>query len=583
MVNNNRLSVISHPNGNGFQMNLKNGIIDVPDDTGCYVVSTGCGSGKTESIKSLIAQKYEEGIIYCVDTKAELMKMYWWILQNICGQSGCTLNRDDVMVLCGKDVGDDEATITEKDRHLNNYRNNPWCMMSKKVLLITHVRFWTGLINFYMIFRPPNVSTIGAFDGDFQKLMSCSNLRKYILFDETPMFIKPFAILPRPMLAGFVEKDSQTGLLQCKSTDDIINIYNSYYRGTFFELFNENNTVNRMKLSVVIGMLPLLFPQWSSFRSDTFPIAFTPSDVIQPQINTHIIVFEGAGDVLFGNSPHFRLLDIKDKYNAHVNFIPFEWGLKRKEHYNTEASFFQAVKNLKEIIVHNPGPTLVVVWRNLDFEKNNTDFVEQIDSILQNDYDLQHKIFSITYFGASDTKSTNDYRDYKNIVLCGTWFIRDIDTKRFQGAFLCNLSNQQHRMWYYIQLISRIGIRNGDGKTYNVYMSNDYETDFVRSLDSYFNANAYLPELFTGSPKTIEWQKRLYEVSMRCNHRREVEILCNKYQELQQMIVNTGIPHTFQLPLIELSQVIPRAKYERGRYDKLVIVFGKLGVNLVIT
>ncbi len=71
-----------NPIGLGFTMNLKNGAIDVPDDHGCYVISTGCGSGKTECCKSIIRQKHNEGILYCVDTVAELKKMHSWILEN---------------------------------------------------------------------------------------------------------------------------------------------------------------------------------------------------------------------------------------------------------------------------------------------------------------------------------------------------------------------------------------------------------------------------------------------------------------------------------------------------------------------
>ena len=41
----------------GFTIHLANGEIQVPDEGGCYVVSTGCGSGKTESIKSKIKQR----------------------------------------------------------------------------------------------------------------------------------------------------------------------------------------------------------------------------------------------------------------------------------------------------------------------------------------------------------------------------------------------------------------------------------------------------------------------------------------------------------------------------------------------
>ena len=46
--------IIPSTTGKGFTMQLNTGTIDVPDKPGGYIISSGCGSGKTESIKSLI-------------------------------------------------------------------------------------------------------------------------------------------------------------------------------------------------------------------------------------------------------------------------------------------------------------------------------------------------------------------------------------------------------------------------------------------------------------------------------------------------------------------------------------------------
>ena len=53
-------NISPHFTGDGFTMCLKTGVIDVPDKHGGYLVSSGQGSGKTESIKSLIC-RYERG------------------------------------------------------------------------------------------------------------------------------------------------------------------------------------------------------------------------------------------------------------------------------------------------------------------------------------------------------------------------------------------------------------------------------------------------------------------------------------------------------------------------------------------
>ena len=186
-----------HSTGPGFLMRLKTGEIDVPDDRGGYIVSSGCGSGKTESIKSLIRNKYNDGILYCVDTKEELDKMYNWIIDNLVDVMP-GLKKEDVMIISS----DDEHYIS-----LSEYKDNPEIIMQKKILLITHVRFWTDLINFFLIYKP--TSDVDPFDGDFRKLMTRDDLRGYIVFDETPTFIKPFVTFSSVMMGNFTDIDNE--------------------------------------------------------------------------------------------------------------------------------------------------------------------------------------------------------------------------------------------------------------------------------------------------------------------------------------------------------------------------------------
>lgn len=79
--------------------------------------------------------------------------------------------------------------------------------MQKKILLITHVRFWTDLINFFLIYKP--TSDVDPFDGDFRKLMTRDDLRGYIVFDETPTFIKPFVTFSSVMMGIFTDIDNE--------------------------------------------------------------------------------------------------------------------------------------------------------------------------------------------------------------------------------------------------------------------------------------------------------------------------------------------------------------------------------------
>ena len=131
--------ITSHTTGSGFEATFKNGTLDIPDQQGSYLISTGCGAGKTEGIKELIALKQDEGIIYCVDTKAEVDKMYNYLKDN------GIVAENDMLRLHG-----------DAKTELDAYRDHPEDIMLKKVILLTHVRFWTDLIHYFLIFKPQN-------------------------------------------------------------------------------------------------------------------------------------------------------------------------------------------------------------------------------------------------------------------------------------------------------------------------------------------------------------------------------------------------------------------------------------------
>ena len=149
-------SIKEHENARGFDVSFKTGSATIPDQEGGYIISTGCGSGKTESIKDLIRKKYEQGVLYCVDTKAEANRIHQWVLSELVGLT--PLKQDDVVLLHG-----------DNPEELREYYNNPELLMHKKVVILTHVRFWTDIINYFLIYRP--MQHVQPFIGDFGELM----------------------------------------------------------------------------------------------------------------------------------------------------------------------------------------------------------------------------------------------------------------------------------------------------------------------------------------------------------------------------------------------------------------------------
>lgn len=550
---------------------------------GCHIISTGCGSGKTTYIKQFIAQNYESGILYCVDTKAELLKMYSWIVNNLCNNPMFSLSIDDVIMLCGIEDTDNEQIIAAKERMMNQYRNTPESLFYKKILLITHVRFWTDLPNYFLIYNPPMPHLIDAFDGDFSALMSRTDLRQYIFFDETPTFIRPFCTIPKYILGNFLQIDSFSGNVQCKSYSEMEDAYNCFIRETDADFFRKKHTVSKLKCKSVLCIIQKMFSQWINSKDSYYSITFVPADLAQNIVNTHVFVFEGAGDVLIGNNSQYSLYDIQPKYNSQVGFFTFHWSLRRREKANTTLSYSESLDSLKQVVLSSTGATLIVVWRNLNEDSdNNTDFIEWVKMNLENDGSLVNGQYSITYFGASDTKSTNDYRDYSNIVLCGRWSIPEKDTMRFRMAFASTTSNFDHRAWYFIQLIARIGIRNHNGGSYNVFFSDDYDQGFVDCLNKYFNQNVYTPPRLL-TPLLPDWELKINNTKIRKDIRQDIKTLCRKNPFLQKWILAENAIHSFDISLDELFNTLPRNKKERARYNNLKKALSILGIKLNIT
>ena len=510
-----------HNTGPGFLMRLKTGEIDVPDDRGGYIISSGCGSGKTESIKSLIRNKYNEGILYCVDTREELDKMYRWIIENLVN-TGSGLKREDVMIISS----DDEHYIS-----LSEYKDNPEIIMQKKILLITHVRFWTDLINFFLIYKP--ISGVDVFDGDFRKLMTRKDLRGYIVFDETPTFIKPFAVFSPVMMGNFIKMDNN-GEMVCKSESEIRSFYNKFIKDTPSDIFNHKYRIGRIKKEVALNMIPRKISSWLKSENKNFEISFYPIDLCFKDITigTHILIFEGVGDVLFKGADNYKLLDTAAKYNTKTTFTKLDLCLKRNR--IDEDMFSKTMDELKKIIT---VPTLIVSWKDVNREKTEPGcslFRRKIMDALTI-RNIAPSLFHVTYYGANDNKSTNSFRDFKQVILLGDWSLPNTESSKIRRAFGTGTEIEDLKDWYFVQLISRIGIRKHiEGDTYSVFYTSDFGDEFIERLSSYINDNVITNK--TVSPIN-DWEKVIDSMKFRKNIKEEIKMLVMNDNELQEAIV----------------------------------------------
>lgn len=557
-----------HEGGSGFLMSLKTGEIDVPDECGGYIISSGMGSGKTESIKSLIRQKYDEGILYCVDTKEELGKMYRWIQEELVNDPTCDLRQDEVMIVS-----------SDKDYayHLSLYRDNPDILMEKKVILITHVRFWTDLINYFLIYRPQG--KVEAFDGDFKSLMSREDLRKYVVFDETPTFIRPFIEFGKEML-GIFGKTDVDGHIVCKDANELNLYYDKFLRDTRSDFFSGNFKINRIKREVVLKLIPKYYDSWLLSGKEKNGITFYPVDLCPEGIGikTHVLIFEGAGNLLFKDSSCFKLLDVDKKYNTVTEFKEIKFGLVREA--NDPKLFSSFISRIARLI---KKPTLVVCWKDVEDKKDSpgiSEYADRMRKALVNKK-VDPSLFTVTYYGATDNKSTNSYRDIEQIILCGDWNLPNTESAKIRKAYGTETCTSDQKDWFFSQLITRIGIRKHiEGEIYTVYYTDDFDKKFIGRMDDYFNENRTAVRKY--KKKHDDWKKKLEEMKIRSNTKKEIIKLAQYDKKMQEAIIQ-GREYIKEVTFPYLQQLgITRNKQERGRYRSLVETLKKLKITLTI-
>ena len=557
--------ITPHSTGPGFRMRLKTGEIDVPDGRGGYIVSSGMGSGKTESIKSLIRHKHDEGILYCVDTKDELEKMFGWIVENLVVEG--VLRMEDVMII-SSDPG--------RADFLGQYRDNPEVLMEKKVILITHVRFWTDLINHFLIYKPQK--EVAPFDGDFRTLMGRDDLRGYVIFDETPTFINPFVEFDRSML-GIFGKTDENGNIVCKPPEELGRYYDLFIRGGKNDLFNQAYRINRMKRDVVLGLIPKYYGSWVMSDTDKVGITFYPVDLCPGgmTISTHILIFEGAGNILFRGSTRFTLLDTENKYNTVTEFRKTDFGLSRK--CFDEVRFGEFVKRISKLI---DKPSLVVCWKDINGDDDGpgkSGYAERFKRLLVAE-GVDPNLFTVTYYGATDNKSTNSYRDIEQIFLCGDWNLPNTESARIRRAYGTTTDSHNQKDWYFSQLITRIGIRKHiEGEVYTVWHTDDFDERFIERMDAYFNENRVADRK---SVSNTDWEKRLEGMRIRSNIKEEIRLLA-KYDKDMQRAITMNDEYTKEVTFCYLDMIgIKRSARERRYYRKLIETLGKLKITLVI-
>lgn len=546
-----------------LSIRLKNCSVELPDDVGNFILSTGCGSGKTYWLERFILTHYMEGMLIVVDSIVSANTLYSHLL-NLLG-----LAATDMMLIHSQ---------TDYDVQ-NEYANTPEEVNKKKVLIITNVRLYTEYPPVYLLYNKNGVA-LSSFDGDWKKLMNNPNTRRWIIIDEIPGFIQKYANVSKQLL-GVLGADDGNGGYKAKEFVAMEKFYNTFIAHSDAALFDTTTALGKLKTDTALSIIEREYSNMMKVQGDA-AIQFSPCDF--QTNNSLVLIMEGAGDVLFKDSSIYRLIDIPNKYNAKADFYSFNVPNLSRRSSNHQELIKSMVKAVIAILSSVKGKTLIACWNDFKGEDNGitSDAQSSKDSRLVASLsdeltkaNISQDLCSIIYYGSAESKAVNDFKDYCNIILLGKWYLPvSTSSEKFNKAFQTNTTLTRYMLWEYVQLITRIAIRQD--KDIKVFYTDDHNKDFILTLEKYFNQNILdIPE------EHIDWRDKVKKLK---NGKRvvcQIERLSQRFPYIPQMIVEGNQNKTINIPLKEVNNLIGKNKKRRD-YKHLISILQKFGISLVL-
>lgn len=546
-----------------LKIKLKNRNVELPDDVGNFILSTGCGSGKTYWLERFILTHYMEGMLIIVDSIVSANSLYFDLLTKL------GLDANDMMLIHSK---------TDYDV-MNEYANNPEEVTKKKVLIMTNVRLYTEYPPVYLLYNKNGV-TLSSFDGDWKKLMNNPNTRRWIIIDEIPGFIQKYATVSKLHLGVLGETDDNGGY---KAKEFIVmeKDYNTFIAHSDAALFATTTALGKLKTDSALYIIKHKYLDMMKVQGDAV-IQFSPCDF--QTTKSLVLIMEGAGDVLFKDSSIYKLIDIPQKYRAKADLHSFNVpNLNRRSNKHQEL-IKSMVQSVIAILSSVKGKTLIACWNDFKGEDKGTtsDNQESKDSstvaLLSEELtkaDIPLDSFSIIYYGSAESKAVNDFKDYSNIILLGKWLLPvSTSSEKFNKAFLTNTTLTRYMLWEYVQLITRIAIRQD--RDINVFYSDDHNKDFMLTLEKYFNQNILdIPE------EHIDWRDKVKKLNNGKRIVSQIERLSQRFPYIPQMIVEDNQNKTINVSLKEVNNLIGKNKKRRD-YKLLISILQKFGISLVL-
>jgi hypothetical protein len=380
---------------------------------------------------------------------------------------------------------------------------------------------------------------------------------------------------------GVLGADDGNGGYKAKEFVAMEKFYNTFVVHSDVALFDTATALGKLKTETALSIIEREYPNMMKVQGDA-AIQFSPCDF--KTNNSLVLIMEGAGDVLFKDSSIYRLIDIPNKYRAKADFHSFNIPNLSRRSNNHQELIKSMVKSVIAILSSVKGKTLIACWNDFKGEDNGitSDAQSCNDSTLVASLSeeliktsISQDLYSIIYYGSAESKAVNDFKDYSNIILLGKWSLPvSTSSEKFNKAFQTNTTLTRYMLWEYIQLITRIGIRQD--KDINVFYTDDHNKDFILTLEKYFNQNILdIPE------EHIDWRDKVKKLKNGIRVIDQIERLSQRFPYIPQMIVEGNQNKTINVSLKEVNNLIGK-KGKRRNYKLLISILQKFGISLVL-
>ena len=623
-----------------------NGDIDFDESIyGAWVMSPGCGSGKTTNIKNLIGMRWYEGILYVAFTISEVNDMYRWIVENLVGRvtdpnTGHVLKLDDIIVL----HSDTEADGVD----MNLFRNHPELLADKRIMLCTHYKLLNEHTETLISskFNKRSASRLHSKSRCVINGLGQDHPRQWILIDESTeangrsytIPISTFAMLGEAIYTERVFKNGRYITVDLKEPK-LVRKNNMYM--DFMDLvemssrawgipvlpISPNNEMNKIKFDQLADELYYNFDRYANIcknsKNKIARVQFNYTNIINQGMVSHLILFDGTGDITLKNSRKFEVLDIlHNKYNSPLTAFKFNFNLFRRinryklanglnEYITSELE--KSVDTLTNIIQKNKK-TLIFTWKSFKYDNdeinddpsthsdkdadavNNSNIIvsKSTDTFeLNPDFNLPNYIrfelyrrnilpdqFAIEYYGSGKDKAINDYRDFDSIVFLGNYQVPNYVIDDFNTMFESSTSSTEYYANRVVQAICRGRIRKHNGEGMNIYFSSDWNDDVINYSLNYLTGSSGIHNIAAPNISRNSYE-RLREIGITPKKAEKIAKLC-EYDEGILNAIEKNTIYTTNITLDKIYELIPMSMKKSKEYNSILRSLKQLGITVNI-